>query len=480
MNVSRRFFLMNTLTVFITVAVTVLAAVVFFAVYGRIYGHQAGIEDLTRLYEIRTGLGDIQRKADKMGPEALLGKGSQGSLAASVRAIGADALLVRNREVLYSTRSFERMDIEKLLVYTSHNSGDDTIKLSEGSFIVNRMDFSKEKAERVSLLLLAPYETGLDFYLAVAAFTAAVFLLVFTGLNLWVSFSLARRVTKPIVKLCTEAEKISGGDLSCEIAEEGDGEVRRLCRTLETMRVKLKEAVYLQNKYDDNRKFLVSSISHDLKTPVTSIKGYIEGILDGVAGSPAKMKEYLETARSKTILVNSMIDDLLLYSRLDLNQIPYDFEKTDLTSYLEYCAGDYRYEFEKANIRLEFNSAVEEPVTVMIDRERMKRVLQNILDNARKYMSRPDGKVTILLRITHTSAIIEIRDNGRGIPENVLPHIFERFYRADASRKSNDGSGLGLAIARQIVEDHEGKIWAVSRPQEGTGIIISLPLYSGG
>jgi len=119
---------------------------------------------------------------------------------------------------------------------------------------------------------------------------------------------------------------------------------------------------------------------------------------------------------------------------------------------------------------------LKETVFVLIDRERFKRVIQNILDNAKKFMEKADGQVDIILRETRTSAIIEIRDNGKGIPENDLPHIFERFYRADPSRKS-DGSGLGLAIAKQIVEGHEGKIWVRSTVGEGTRMMISLKKY---
>jgi len=293
-------------------------------------------------------------------------------------------------------------------------------------------------------------------------------------MNFWVSLRFSRGIIAPVSRLKDAAVKISEGDLSFGIAEEGDGEVRELCRTLELMRIKLKESVYLQQKYDDNRKFLVSSISHDLKTPVTSIIGYIEGILDGVAKTPEKIGEYLETARSKAVQVNAMIDDLLLYSKLDLNQIPYHFEKTDLKQYFEDCVADHRHEFDKAHIKLSLISELKETVYVFIDRERLKRVIQNILDNAMKYMEKADGQVDIILRETRSSAIIEIRDNGKGIPEDDLPHIFERFYRADPSRKSAEGSGLGLAIAKQIVEGHEGKIWVRSKVGEGTRMMISL------
>lgn len=279
-------------------------------------------------------------------------------------------------------------------------------------------------------------------------------------MNFWVSYRFSRGIITPISRLRDAAVKISEGDLSCGIAEEGEGEVRELCRTLEFMRIKLKESIYLQQKYDENRKFLVSSISHDLKTPVTSIKGYIEGIIDGVAKTPEKNGGIPGNGTIKGDSGERMIDDLLLYSKLDLNQIPYHFEKTNLEPYFEDCVSDHRYEYEKANIKLALISELKETVYVLIDRERLKRVIQNILDNAKKYMEKADGQVHIILRETRTSAIIEIRDNGKGIPENDLPHIFERFYRADPSRKSADGSGLGLLLPN--------KLWKVTKEKYGS------------
>ena len=111
---------------------------------------------------------------------------------------------------------------------------------------------------------------------------------------------------------------------------------------------------------------------------------------------------------------------------------------------------------------------------VIIDRERMRRVIMNIIDNSRKYMDKEQGEITIMLRETNSSIIIEIRDNGSGIDKNDINKIFDRFYRADSARSETNGSGLGLAIAKQIVEGHKGKIWAVSHENEGTSIMISL------
>ena len=230
----------------------------------------------------------------------------------------------------------------------------------------------------------------------------------------------------------------------------------------------------MKKKYDDNRTMLVSSISHDLKTPITSIKGYVKGILDGVANTPEKVERYLKTVYSKSEQMDVMIDDLLLYSKLDLSQLPFNFEKTDIIDYFNYCIHESSLELEKFNIKISLKSDLDGVKYVKIDRERLMRVILNIIDNSRKYMDKKQGEITILLRETNSSIIIEIRDNGSGIDENDVNKIFDRFYRADTARSEANGSGLGLAIAKQIVEGHSGTIWAVSHENQGISILISL------
>ena len=473
MNLNRRFFILNTLTVLITMLVTFLAVVVFIAVYGNIFGSDAVASDFKRTFELRTGFAEIKTRVLTSGIKELEG-GYQQTLSSGMNILNADAIVVRNGDLVYSTRKIDKLELEKYLTFSSSNLDDRTFELDGKTYVFDRTDFTMKNGNRGVLLMFAWVNETSGFYKYLIILAVCFFVLSFVGMNSWVSYSLSKRVINPVIRLKNAASKISSGDLNCEIIEESDGEIRELCTTLEEMRIKLKESVYLQAKYDDNRRFLISSISHDLKTPVTSIKGYIEGILDGIARTPEKIQEYLETARSKAILVNSMIDDLLLYSKLDMNQIPFNLEKVELVSYFEYCIGDYKHEFEKANIQLEMQNDITKETFAVIDRERLKRVIQNILDNSIKYMSRPDGVVKVILRETRTSAIVEIRDNGKGIPEENLPYIFDRFYRVDTSRRSAEGSGLGLAIAKQIVEGHEGKIWAVSNEGTGTSIIISL------
>ncbi|TVY07367.1 sensor histidine kinase [Paenibacillus cremeus] len=474
MHLTKRFFLMNALAVLLSIALTALAVMIFVAAYTKLFGREAYFRDMKNAFEVRAAISEIKQEALADGFERLMNKNAQQELQDRLKPWGATAILLKNRDVLYSTNQWNPIDIEKGLLLSGGTTNQDTLELDGKTYIYARAEYKLPSGDQGVLLLFAPVKLQTSFYLVLGLFTFGFFILVFLLMNFWVSYRISQGIISPVSRLKDAAVRISEGDLSWEIAEEGEGGVRELSRTLELMRIKLKESIYLQQKYDDNRKFLVSSISHDLKTPVTSIIGYIQGIIDGIASTPEKMEAYLETARTKAVLVNAMIDDLLLYSKLDLNQLPYHFEKIDLARYVEDGVADYQYEYKQARLALEFRNELKGPVSVLIDRERLWRVLQNILVNAKSYMDKADGRVSVIVRETPTSAIIEIRDNGAGIPEVHLPHIFERFYRGDPSRSNAGGSGLGLAIAKQIVEGHDGKIWATSVVQEGTRFMISL------
>ncbi len=297
--------------------------------------------------------------------------------------------------------------------------------------------------------------------------------------NIVTSYLFSKRIIKPVQLLERATTEISKGNLNCEISEFGDEEILKLCGGFEAMRVQLKDSIRTKVKYDEDRKILVSSISHDLKTPITSIKGYVEGILDNVANTAEKREFYLRTIYSKAENMDLMIDDLLLYSKLDLNQIPFNFEKTDIVEYFKYCIYEVQPELKKNNIEINLENSLKEVAFVKIDLERMKRVIMNIIDNSRKYMGKNQGYITIKLRETNLSIIIEIRDNGVGIDKNNVNNIFDRFFRADSARSETKGSGLGLAIAKQIVEGHKGTIWGISHENKGTSILISLAKIKG-
>jgi len=209
---------------------------------------------------------------------------------------------------------------------------------------------------------------------------------------------------------------------------------------------------------------------------LTAIKGYAEGLIDGVADTPERREKYLRTIFAKASDMTTLVDELSFYTKIDTNNIPYHFEKVRVNDYFRDCVEDNIPELELVNVSLDFESIVQEETQVLGDREQLRRVMNNLIGNAVKYRGdKEQGRITVRLREDETMVWVEVEDNGQGIPESALPNIFERFYRADASRNSKQGgSGLGLAIAKKIIEEHGGSIWAESELGVGTRMIFSL------
>lgn len=473
MNLKKRLIIANASTVVIPVMVTVLMAFAYLFVFGKLLGHDVSLENYQRLSQIKFELINSQTSILKNTPEVIVEESFQSHLHEQIAGINGELLMIKNDKVIFSSRDFTKIDVAKVLAAGNKMGIGERVLVGEISYDVQLINLKFKDGTLGSVLLLAPVDqsaTHLTSFLIVIGLT---FVLTFMLTNVVVSYQFSRSIVKPLRNLQVVAAEISRGNLEYPIVEEGDQEIQALCRDLELMRVKLKDSVHTQLKYEDNRKMLISSISHDLKTPVTSIKGYVEGILDGIANTPDKTERYLKTISLKAYQVDQMIDDLLLYAKLDLNQIPFDFEKTDIEEYLRLCLLESEPDLERSQIKILFHKEqCQKPQYVMLDRERMKRVIINILDNSCKYMSREQGEIQIHLRDTYSSVILEFRDNGSGIAERDLPHIFDRFYRADSARSK--GSGLGLAIAKQIIEGHNGRVWAISHGEEGTSIMISL------
>lgn len=387
-------------------------------------------------------------------------------------------LLFKNDNLIYTNSSFEKIDIIKLLESTQT---DNSAYLQNGiTYQISTEKFVFEDGTIGKIVRLIPNSGQTSFYLTLIGFVLLIFFLLFLTANMIVVKYFRKAIIRPVEDLTEAAQTLSDGEMNFVISEQGQDEVRELCLALEQLRIKLKETLYLQNKYDENRKFLLSTISHDLKTPVTSIKGYIDGVLDGIANTPEKINQYLNTAAEKTIQLNVMIDDLLFYSKLDMEQIPYHFTMVDLCEYLRECTATDQLIYAKESKKIHFDCEQIQKCYVNIDTEQFRRVHQNIVDNARKHIESHMGDVTISIRERAASVIIEYKDNGIGIKEDDLPHIFDRFYRGDTSRKTDGSSGLGLAIAKHIVEGHGGRIWAVSKEEQGTSILISLKKAYGG
>ena len=307
----------------------------------------------------------------------------------------------------------------------------------------------------------------------------ALFVLIATvGLViLWINKS----VLRPIRELQKATHEIGNGNLDYELEQVRDDEIGDLCDDFETMRRKLKQSEQERREADNEMRTVISNISHDLRTPVTAVKGYAQGIMDGIASSPEKLDKYVQTIYNKASDMEKLVDELSLFSRIDTNKIVYQFDKVDIEDWLRTYAENIRLDLESHNIDLSFASSLAGPVTVIADTEHIKRVLDNIITNSVKYIDKSRGIIDIRIRDAEDTVQLEVEDNGCGIPRQDLPFIFDRFYRTDTSRRSTTGgSGIGLSIARKIVDDHGGRIWATSTEGVGTIIHIVLRKYKEG
>ena len=275
----------------------------------------------------------------------------------------------------------------------------------------------------------------------------------------------------PIEKLQYAANQVKEGNLEFELEITETDELGNLIRDFEDMRVRLKDNAEEKLRNDRESKELISNISHDLKTPITAIKGYVEGIFDGVADTPEKQEKYIRTIYNKANEMNLLINELTLYSKIDTNRIPYNFAPIPVNAYFEDCSEELSMELEAKGISFRYFNYVEGDAKIIADPEQLRRVINNIVSNSVKYMGTKPGAINLRVKDVGDFIQVELEDNGKGIAAKDISHIFERFYRTDASRNSSTGgSGIGLSIVKKIVEDHGGKIWVNSK--EGTGTVM--------
>lgn len=479
MNIKKRLIISNTITVLIPFIITIIVASMYIFISSKMFEEDVSYNNFKKLVLIEAELYDTKNDIWKQKADNIEDPRFQQELSKKLLSINGEIIIIKNNSTIFASKDISKIDIEKCLQSTEHKSPKKIAKVDNNAYVVEVVPLKFTDGVDGNVILLAPAGKELDGMQKFIITIVLVFVISFIAANIFTSYSFSKRILKPITLLKNAAGQISTGDLECEIIQDGDEEIRELCADFEKMRVQLKDSIRMKMRYDDNRKMLVSSISHDLKTPITSIKGYVEGIMDGVANNPEKLRKYLTTIYSKAEQMDVMIDDLLLYSKLDLNQIPFDFQKVNILEYFSYCVQESTLELEKYNIKIRLENSLEEAKYVMIDSQRLKRVIINIIDNSRKYMGKEQGEIIIMLRETNSSIVIEIKDSGVGIDKEHIDKIFDKFYRGDLARSGTKGSGLGLAIAKQIVEGHRGKIWVISEENKGTSILISLAKISG-
>lgn len=342
--------------------------------------------------------------------------------------------------------------------------------------LVKQVDFRFSDGSEGSVFIVTRITSVISKTFLMDMFLAIIFILVLTSMVLtqWIH----KGVFSPINRLNLAMQKIAEGNFDYILESEDDNEIGELYRNYEDMRLRLKESMEEKLQNEKQNRELISNITHDLKTPITAIKGYVEGIIDGVADTPERRDKYLRTIYTKANDMDRLINELTYYSSIDNNRIPYNFHRINVAEFFEDCVEDVGLDLESKDIQLNYSNLVDQETRIIADPEQLKKVINNIIGNSIKYMDKAKGVIDIRLLDEVDSIRVEIEDNGKGIAAKDLGNIFERFYRTDASRNSmKGGSGIGLSIVKKIIEDHGGYIWATSKEGEGTCLHFVIRKY---
>ncbi len=387
-------------------------------------------------------------------------------------------IVKKDNEIYYvSNRDIGKQVVSEL---PSYGNGIEGIYYTPSRYLVRQYDFPFSDGAKGSLYFISGIRTALTNSLIIYMGFAIILILLLTSLllTMWIGRSFFR----PIGELNKAMQHIKDGNfdyiLPTDIKEKG--EIGEMYRNYEDMRLRLKESAEEKIEREKQNKELISNISHDLKTPITAIKGYSQGLIEGVADNPEKQMKYIRIIHSKANDMNNLINELTLYSSIDNNRIPYNFVKLNVAEYFGDCIEEIGADLESKSIKLNYSNFTAPDTQIVADPEQIKRVVNNVVSNSVKYLGRDDGTGQIDIRILDEidSVRIELEDNGKGIAQKDIPNIFDRFYRTDSSRNSKQGgSGIGLSIVKKIIEDHGGYIWATSHEGEGTCMHFVLRKY---
>ena len=314
--------------------------------------------------------------------------------------------------------------------------------------------------------------SGFKMFLCIyAGAVIAALLLTIVLTNVYLTRNLFRHISEPLDTLTAGVARVRDGDLDTPIAYTENDEFQPVCNAVDEMAARLKASLEQQQKEQQKKQELIAGMSHDLKSPLTSIRAYTEALLDGVAKDDAARTRYLQTIHAKESDIEAMVNRLFEFAKMDVSEYPVHMEALPLRETLEETVGAQRTDGVTAALG-DIPKA-----NVLADRELLARIAANLLDNSRKYGGRETVRVAVSARAKNGFAEISFADNGAGVPEEQLSKLFDAFYRGDASRTApGSGSGLGLAVVKKAVEEMRGSVRAENAENGGLRVIFTLPL----
>lgn len=391
----------------------------------------------------------------------------------------AGIAVVRNGELVYVSPILGERGPVEAFVRGNATAGEPRFQarqeLGGKQFAVQKHPFVFDSRTQGTIYFFGDVGPTLRFFRIFFPLLFVTLLLVIGLTNGLLTYVLSRSIVRPLKTLKEAAEHIREGDLEHQLAPGRKDEIGELSDAFEEMRQRLRQSIHTQLQYETNRKELLANITHDLKTPITAIHACVDGLWDGIADTPEKRMKYLDSIHKKITGLDRLIDELFLFSKLDLKKLSFHYEPLELDAYLQDKVTELNGDPQSQGARFSYRSNARGPVSVMADRDQLSRVVTNIVSNSIHYADKQPVDIRVELTERDSDVMVRVSDNGRGIGSDALPHIFDRFYRADPSRsRHTGGSGLGLAIVRQIVEEHGGTAWADSRLGEGTDIFFTL------
>lgn len=294
-------------------------------------------------------------------------------------------------------------------------------------------------------------------------------ILALVGVSQVFTRNLSKHILEPLDALNDGAERVRNNNLTEDILYIGDQEFEKVCVTFNKMQGHILAEQEKNRRYEKARTDMIAGISHDLRTPLTAIKGTIKALMDGIAATPEKQQKFLNAAYRRTGEMDVLLNQLFYLSKLETGNMPLSVRRINITEFL----ANYVYGKQEVldHSKAEVHAMLEEcNLYTDLDPEQMQRVLDNLIENSIKYGEQEPVKVEISLREWEDRVLITVSDNGVGVPEEKLPHIFEEFYRVDESRNKKEGNGLGLYIVKYLVEAMGGNVHAANK----NGLVISM------
>lgn len=309
--------------------------------------------------------------------------------------------------------------------------------------------------------------------LVIGVMTVAVVVSIFLTNRFLIHF-IFRRIEEPLDILANGVQEIAAGNLDYRIHYTVNDEFAPICTQFNEMAARLKQSVDDIQRHEESRKELMASISHDLRSPLTAIQAYVEGLLDGVATTPEMQRRYLETIKAKSEDIAHMVSQIFLYSKMDLEEFPLHPEALSLQEEIDALTTVIIPEYATKGLVITADAVP--AVTVHADAEMLRRILMNIVDNSLKYKTTDVGHLHLHTEETASNVIITLTDDGPGVPEEAVDKLFDVFYRSDPSRHNpKQGSGLGLAIVNKAMTRMGGSIHAHNVQPHGLAITLTLP-----